>query len=44
MARALERIDEHGDLFEPVLAGGQSLSRARRALDELARESEDEAG
>ena len=35
MAVALERIERHGDLFEPVLRGGQSLSQARRALARL---------
>ena len=29
---ALERIERHGDLFEPVLEGGQSLARALRQL------------
>jgi bifunctional non-homologous end joining protein LigD len=29
---ALERVEEHGDLFEPVLAGGQALGRASRKL------------
>jgi bifunctional non-homologous end joining protein LigD len=29
---ALERLDRHGDLFEPVLAGGQSLGPALREL------------
>jgi bifunctional non-homologous end joining protein LigD len=28
MREALERVEQHGDLFEPVLAGGQSLGRA----------------
>jgi bifunctional non-homologous end joining protein LigD len=32
MAVALERIERHGDLFEPVLDGGQSLGKALRAL------------
>jgi bifunctional non-homologous end joining protein LigD len=36
MARALERIEEHGDLFAPVLEGGQSLAQASRALARLA--------
>jgi bifunctional non-homologous end joining protein LigD len=36
MARALERIEEHGDLFAPVLVGGQSLAQASRALARLA--------
>jgi bifunctional non-homologous end joining protein LigD len=29
----LERIDRHGDLFEPTLEGGQSLGAARRQLE-----------
>jgi bifunctional non-homologous end joining protein LigD len=29
---ALERIEKHGDLFEPVLRGGQSLGPALRSL------------
>jgi bifunctional non-homologous end joining protein LigD len=29
---ALERIEKHGDLFEPVLRGGQSLAAALRHL------------
>ena len=29
---ALARIERHGDLYEPVLAGGQALARALRAL------------
>ena len=29
---ALERIERHGDLFEPVLRGGQALGPALRAL------------
>jgi bifunctional non-homologous end joining protein LigD len=32
MREALARVDEHGDLFEPVLQGGQSLGPALRAL------------
>jgi bifunctional non-homologous end joining protein LigD len=32
MAVALERVERHGDLFEPVLRGGQSLGRALRTL------------
>ena len=35
MARALERIAQHGDLFEGVLSGGQPLATARRALAKL---------
>ena len=32
MREALARVDEHGDLFEPVLRGGQALGPALRAL------------
>jgi bifunctional non-homologous end joining protein LigD len=32
MREALQRIEEHGDLFEPVLRGGQSLGAALRTL------------
>ena len=32
LREALERIERHGDLYEPVLAGGQALARALRAL------------
>jgi bifunctional non-homologous end joining protein LigD len=32
MARALERVERHGDLFEPVLGGGQSLGSALNSL------------
>jgi bifunctional non-homologous end joining protein LigD len=32
MREALERVERHGDLFEPVLAGGQALGRALRKL------------
>jgi bifunctional non-homologous end joining protein LigD len=32
MAVALERVEREGDLFEPVLQGGQSLGAALRAL------------
>jgi bifunctional non-homologous end joining protein LigD len=32
MAVALERVRTHGDLFEPVLQGGQALGPALRAL------------
>ena len=28
MREALERVEQHGDLFEPVLMGGQALGRA----------------
>jgi bifunctional non-homologous end joining protein LigD len=32
MREALARVERHGDLFEPVLAGGQALGPALRAL------------
>jgi hypothetical protein len=32
MREALERVERHGDLFEPVLRGGQPLGRALRNL------------
>jgi bifunctional non-homologous end joining protein LigD len=32
MREALERVEEHGDLFAPVLAGGQALGAALRKL------------
>ena len=32
MREALARIDKHGDLFEPVLRGGQALGPALRSL------------
>jgi bifunctional non-homologous end joining protein LigD len=32
MREALERVERHGDLFEPVLRGGQSLGPVLRAL------------
>ena len=32
MSVALERIERHGDLFEPTLQGGQSLGSALKAL------------
>jgi bifunctional non-homologous end joining protein LigD len=32
--QALERIERHGDLFEPVLRGGQALGSALRTLRE----------
>jgi hypothetical protein len=32
MREALERVEEHGDLFAPVLAGGQALGRALTRL------------
>jgi len=34
MREALERVQRHGDLFEPVLRGGQSLGPALRRLRE----------
>ena len=33
MAAVLRRVDQEGDLFEPVLAGGQSLGAALRRLE-----------
>ena len=33
---ALERVERHGDLFEPVLKGGQGIARALRQLRERA--------
>ncbi len=32
-ATALDRVERHGDLFSPVLAGGQSLAKALQALE-----------
>jgi bifunctional non-homologous end joining protein LigD len=32
MRQALERVEAHGDLYEPVLRGGQALGPALRAL------------
>jgi bifunctional non-homologous end joining protein LigD len=32
MREALERVEQHGDLFEPVLRGGQALGRALKQL------------
>jgi len=32
MSEALARVERHGDLFEPVLGGGQALGPALRAL------------
>jgi bifunctional non-homologous end joining protein LigD len=32
MREALERVEKHGDLFEPVLQGGQALGPALRSL------------
>ena len=32
MREALERVERHGDLFAPVLAGGQALGRALKKL------------
>jgi bifunctional non-homologous end joining protein LigD len=34
MREALERVDRHGDLFEPVLKGGQGLGAALKKLRE----------
>ncbi len=39
MAEALRRIDQHGDLFRPVLDRPQALAPARRALTRLRRGS-----
>ena len=33
MAAVLKRVEQHGDLFEPVLQGGQSLGEALRRLE-----------
>jgi bifunctional non-homologous end joining protein LigD len=35
MAKALERVERRGDLFEPVLHGKQALGPARRSLDRM---------
>jgi hypothetical protein len=32
MREALARVDKHGDLFQPVLRGGQALGPALRSL------------
>jgi bifunctional non-homologous end joining protein LigD len=32
MREALARVERHGDLFEPVLAGGQALGRALKKV------------
>ena len=40
MREALERVERDGDLFEPVLRGGQTLAPALRTL----RASEPDAG
>jgi hypothetical protein len=32
MREALARVEKHGDLFEPVLNGGQALAPALRKL------------
>jgi bifunctional non-homologous end joining protein LigD len=32
MREALDRVERHGDLFEPTLRGGQSLGRVLREL------------
>jgi bifunctional non-homologous end joining protein LigD len=37
MTRVLERVEQRGDLFEPVLHGRQALGPARRALGQLRR-------
>src|SRR5436190_2821268 len=37
MAVALNRLEEHGDLFEPVLEDPRPLAPAQRALDKVAR-------
>jgi bifunctional non-homologous end joining protein LigD len=34
MSTVIRRVEEHGDLFEPVLGGGQSLGAALRAVAE----------
>jgi bifunctional non-homologous end joining protein LigD len=34
MREVLRRVERHGDLFEPVLRGGQALSPALRGLRE----------
>jgi hypothetical protein len=33
MAAVLKRVEREGDLFEPVLRGGQSLGAALRSLE-----------
>jgi bifunctional non-homologous end joining protein LigD len=35
METVLRRIEEHGDLFAPVLGGGQLLNEPMRTLQEL---------
>ena len=40
MAVALERVARLGDLFEPVLGGGQSLAPALRTLQAASDERE----
>jgi hypothetical protein len=32
MSQVLARVEQHGDLFEPVLKGGQALGPALRSL------------
>jgi hypothetical protein len=32
MEAVLQRVEQHGDLFEPVLEGGQSLGAALRKV------------
>jgi bifunctional non-homologous end joining protein LigD len=39
MRQALQRVERHGDLFEPVLRGGQALGPALRRLRLVARQS-----
>jgi bifunctional non-homologous end joining protein LigD len=39
MAEALRRVEQHGDLFRPVLDRSQALAPARRALTQLRRDS-----
>jgi bifunctional non-homologous end joining protein LigD len=39
MAAVLKRVEQEGDLFEPVLRGGQSLGAALRALEREAASS-----
>ncbi len=34
MREALERVERHGDLFQPVLKGGQGIAQALRQLRE----------
>ncbi|MGH3036678.1 MAG: non-homologous end-joining DNA ligase [Gaiellaceae bacterium] len=39
MAKALDRLERHGDLFRPVLDEPQALAPARRELERLSRRS-----